>query len=142
MRADGTWNAHSVNEVTGELEYNIAKDERFEFFVKGETSNPKYAEQKALFIATAKQFMRENAKNVDGTLYKMDLNNPSLPRAYTNQQAEAYKALSDNIYGFYSSEKKSLMHSTILGSMWLQMRTYFSGKKNQYIGHGGVKLQG
>ena len=142
MRADGTWKAHSVNEVTGELEYNIAKDERFEFFVKGETSNPKYAEQKALFIATAKQFMRENAKNVDGTLYKMDLNNPSLPRAYTNQQAEAYKALSDNIYGFYSSEKKSLMHSTILGSMWLQMRTYFSGKKNQYIGHGGVKLQG
>jgi hypothetical protein len=44
MRADGTWKAHSINKVTGELEYNIAEDARFSAFVKGETSNPKYAE--------------------------------------------------------------------------------------------------
>lgn len=44
MRADGTWEAHSINKETGELEYDIKKDKRFEYFIKGETSNPKYAE--------------------------------------------------------------------------------------------------
>lgn len=29
--------------------------------------------------------MRENARNIDGTKYVLDLNKPNLPRAYTNQ---------------------------------------------------------
>ena len=52
------------------------------------------------------------------------------------------KSLGDNIYGYYSHEKKSLIMSTAIGSLWLQFRTYWSGKKNQYLAHGGVKLQG
>lgn len=32
--------------------------------------------------------------------------------------------------------------STTLGSMWLQFKTYWSGKKNQYLQSGGVRLRG
>jgi len=37
--------------------------------------------------------------------------------------------LCDLIYGYYSHEKKSLIHATFLGSLYMQMRTYWSGKK-------------
>lgn len=65
-----------------------------------------------------------------------------LPRAYTNKQAESMKSLGDDIYGYYSHEKKSLIMSTTIGSLWLQFKTYWSGKKNQYLQSGGVRLRG
>jgi len=52
------------------------------------------------------------------------------------------KSLADDIYGYYSHEKKSLIMSTAIGSLWLQFKTYWSGKKNQYLGASGVKLRG
>ena len=33
----------------------------------------------------------------------------ALPRAYTTQQSESMKSLSDMIYGYYSHEKKALI---------------------------------
>jgi hypothetical protein len=33
-----------------QLTYDVKKDKRFEIYFKGETSNPKYAEQRALFL--------------------------------------------------------------------------------------------
>jgi hypothetical protein len=59
------------------------------------------------------------------------MSNPMpLPRAYTNKHAESIKSLSDDIYGYYSHEKKSLIMATTVGSLWLQFKTYWSGKKN------------
>ena len=52
------------------------------------------------------------------------------------------KSLSDDIYGYYTHEKKSLIMSTALGSLWLQFKTFWSGKKNQYLGSAGIKLKG
>jgi hypothetical protein len=42
------------------------------------------------------------------------------------------KALSDRIYGYYAHEKKSMIHSSLVGAMLMQMNTYWSAKKNQY----------
>jgi hypothetical protein len=50
------------------------------------------------------------------------------------------KALSDLTYGYYSHEKKSLVQSTSIGAMFLQMATYWSSKKNQYLAPGGVRM--
>jgi hypothetical protein len=52
------------------------------------------------------------------------------------------KALGDMIYGYYSHEKKSLWQSTTIGSMVMQMQTYWSSKKNQYMAPGGIKYMG
>lgn len=140
MRADGSWQAHKV--VDGKLVYNWKEDARFSDFANGKTSSPKYNEQRALWYAMAQQFVNEHAKNPDGTDFILNPNKPSLPRAYTNLQAESYKSLADDIYGYYSHDKKSLMHSTLLGNMFLQFKTFWTGKKNQYFGKGGVKLRG
>lgn len=140
MRADGTWNAHSIKD--GILYYDIKKDKRFSAFVNGDIHNPDYNKQKVLFYSVAKQFELEHAKNADGSDYKLDMSKPNLPRAYTNQQAESYKSLSDDIYGYYSHEKKSLINSTLLGSIFMQFKTFWTGKKNQYLSKGGVKLRG
>ena len=65
-----------------------------------------------------------------------------MPRAYSNKEATAMKAIADNIYGYYNSETKSMMGSLLLGGLFTQMKTYWSAKKNQYLAPGGVKLMG
>jgi hypothetical protein len=73
----------------------------------------------------------------------LDLNNPApLPLPYTNQEMESIKSICDLVYGYYTHEKKSMVHNLMLGSLFMQMRTYWSGKKNQYLAPGGVKLLG
>ena len=34
------------------------------------------------------------------------------------------------------------MMSTFVGAMWMQFKTYWSGKKNQYLAPGGIKMRG
>lgn len=131
MHKDGSIGAHKV--VNGKLVYDWTEDERFKAFAHNDKSNlEKYNQQKSLFITMAQQFEQEGVKNSDGTPYVMDLNNPSLPRAYTNRQSESMKALSDRIYGYYSHEKKSMIHFSTVGGLFMQMNTYWSAKKNQY----------
>ena len=145
MMGDGCLDAHSIKD--GELVYDWKKDKRFEAFANGRTSDPKYNQQKALYYTIAQQFVTEHAKvkNTEGKVvdFELNMNKPmALPRAYTSKQAESMKSLGDDIYGYYSHEKKSLIMSTTLGSLWLQFKTYWSGKKNQYLQSGGVRLRG
>lgn len=131
MHKDGCIDAHKI--VDGKLVYDWTKDKRFDAFAKGDKSNiEKYNKQKSLFITMARQLELEGAKNADGTLYQMDLNKPNLPKAYTNRDSESMKALSDRIYGYYAHEKKAMIHSTLIGSLFMQMNTFWSAKKNQY----------
>lgn len=143
MMGDGCLDAHHVDSE-GRLIYDWKLDKRFKAFATNDKSNiAEYNKAKSLYYAVAKQFVNEHARNADGTLFELNMNKPiALPRAYTNKQAESMKSLGDNIYGYYSHEKKSLIMSTALGSLWLQFKTYWSGKKNQYLQAGGVKLQG
>lgn len=148
MMGDGCLDAHHIDS-DGRLVYNWEKDQRFDKFAEAvkngniNSTNPEIVKQRALYYAVARQFVSEHARDANGDLFVLDMKNPRpLPRAYTNKQAESMKSLGDNIYGYYSHEKKSLIMSTCIGSLWLQFRTYWSGKKNQYLAHGGVKLQG
>ena len=142
MMGDGCLGAHRLNE-NGELIYDWKLDKRFEAFANKKINDPKYNEQKARYYAIAKQFVIEHAKDANGNDFVLNMNEPmALPRAYTNKEAESMKSLGDDIYGYYSHEKKSMIMSTMIGSMWLQFKTYWSGKKNQYLAPGGVRLKG
>lgn len=137
MRGDGTWDAHTVKD--GKLVYDWKLDKRFDAYANGKTSDPKYKAQQGLYYAMAQQFVKEHTKNADGTEFQIG---QPLPRAYTTEQSESYKSLSDMIYGYYSHEKKSMIHSTGLGALFMQFHTYWSGKKNQYLAPGGIKTMG
>lgn len=143
MINEGAYEAHSIK-PNGTIEYDCAKDKRYKAFFDDDRSNPQeYEKAKMLYIANARQFEKENAMNPDGTKFKLDLSKKTkLPRAYTNLEAESMKSLSDTIYGYYSHEKKSMIQSTLWGSLFMQFKTFWSGKKNQYLAHGSVKLEG
>ena len=137
MKADGIWDALEVKD--GQLVYNFKKDKRFNTL---KTENGKLVgnqDQLALYYTVAQQFVKEGVSNPDGSKFEVG---QALPYAWTNQEAESIKSLCDLIYGYYSHEKKSLIHATFLGSLYMQMKTYWSGKKNQYLAPGGVRIQG
>jgi hypothetical protein len=78
--------------------------------------------------------VNEGAKNLDGTLFELNISNPKpLPRAYTVQESESRKDVADGLFGYYDHTKKALFFGTYLGSLIGQMRTYWSAKKNQYL---------
>lgn len=143
MINEGSYEAHKINSK-GVLEYNCALDKRYKAFFDDDRSNPaEYEKAKMLYIAAARQFEKENALNPDGSKFKFDLSEKTkLPRAYTNLESESMKSLGDTLYGYYSHEKKSMIQSTLWGSLFMQFKTFWSGKKNQYLAHGGVKLEG
>lgn len=142
MKHDGTWEAYSVNN-NNELVYNWKNDKRFNLLAEkgldSDSTDIEYRKQKGLYYAIAEQLEREHAMNKDGSKFRIG---QPLPKPYTNQQIESFKSLSDNIYGYYSHEKKAMIQSLTIGSLWMQMRGYWSGKKNQYLGSQGIKLQG
>lgn len=142
MVHDGCFDAVSIKD--GKLVYDWKKDSRFSAFANNDKSNmKKYNQQKVLYYQVALQFVKENTKNSDGSTFVLNMESPmALPRVYTNLEAESLKSLADDIYGYYSHEKKSLIQSTAFGCMWLQFKTYWSGKKNQYLQSGGVRLRG
>lgn len=137
MKAQGVWDALDV--VDGRLVYNYKKDKRFEAYANDRKDDPKYDEQRALYLAIAQQFVEEGTSNPDGTLFQIG---QDLPAAYTSKEMESMKSLCDLTYGYYTNENKSMIHSTFLGGLWMQMKTYWSGKKNQYLNSGGVRLLG
>lgn len=137
MKADGCFDAHIQKD--GQWIYDWTKDKRFDEFARargdiGKAKDiEKFKKQRSEYIAVARQLVEEGAYNFDGTLFEFDLNNPKpLPKAYTNKQSESMKALADRIYGYYSHEKKSMIHSMWAGALIMQMNTFWSAKKNQY----------
>lgn len=137
MRRDGSFKAHSM--IDGKLTYDWTQDERFKIYAQGKKTHPDYNKQKALYLAMAQEFILEGARNPDGTLFTIENDDkPSpLPRAYTTKQSESMKAIADKIYGYYTHEKKSMIQSFTIGALFMQMHTYWSAKKNQYLaGHG------
>lgn len=137
MRGDGCWDAYSAKD--GKLIYDWKLDKRFEAYANGKKSDPEYKKQEGLYYAMAQQLVKEHTKNDNGSLFQIG---QPLPKAYTTEQSENYKSLSDMIYGYYSHEKKSMIHSTGLGALFMQFHTYWSGKKNQYLAPGGIKTMG
>ena len=143
MKADGCYEAHSLND-DGTLKYECKKDKRYAALWTHPKGSKEYNAALSKYIPAAQQFVKEGAKNSDGSLFEFDANNPKeLPRAYTVQEAESRKDVADSLYGYYDHTKKALFFGEYLGSLLGQMRTYWSAKKNQYLGvKGGNTIKG
>lgn len=137
MREDGSLEAHEKKD--GRLVYNYKKDKRYAAMFNSSKGSKEYNEAYARYLAAAKQFKEEGVTKDDGTDFEIG---DALPRAYTNKEATAMKAIADNMYGYYNQETKSMMGSMLLGGLFTQMKTYWSAKKNQYLAPGGVKQMG
>lgn len=142
MIKDGTWDAYE--KVGNRLVYDFKKDKRFSKLTDpNATKDAEYYKQLGEYTAIAKRMVVEGARNENGELFQyVEGEIVPLPKAYSNQQSEAYKNIADDVYGYYSHEKKALIHAMLVGKLFMQFKTYFSGKKNQYFLPGGVRLRG
>jgi hypothetical protein len=63
--------------------------------------------------------MDEGVKDENGNLFKIGSESEpvALPKAYSNKESEARKAVGDNIYGYFDHTKKTLFAGTLAGSM-------------------------
>lgn len=147
MMADGSLDAHSIDE-NGHLKYNWKKDKRFAAYANDPTGRngktDEWKAAKAMYYTVAKQLIQEGVKDENGKPFALGSESEpvALPKAYSNKESEARKAVGDNIYGYFDHTKKTLLAGTLAGSMILQMRTYWSAKKNKYLGKSGIKAQG
>lgn len=95
-------------------------------------SNPvEYQKQKQLY----EQYLAEWKK----TYPEMDWSQtsdrpfPSFPDAYPPSEKAALREMSDELYGAFDGEDKSLLCATFLGSAFMQYKTWLSAKINQWM---------
>lgn len=134
MMDDGCWNAISANE-SDELVYDWKKDKRFEIYAKGETSNPKYLEQKTLYLKNLEEWNAQGYRKPDGTTLR---EGDDLPQPYTNREGQSIKNYADILYGHYDDESRSLMNDMFIGSFFMQYKTFVTAKLEQWTMKGGI----
>lgn len=139
MMGDGCWEAHSLDE-NGVLKYDWTKDKRFDVYAKSLKdpslqSDPKYFEQRALYMFHIEELNRLGFKKEDGTVYK---EGDALERAYLPRENQAIKNYADILYGHYDQETKSLVSDMFLGSLFLQYKTYTTSRAEQWAISKGV----
>jgi len=131
MKKDGCFEAHSMQ--NGIMVYDFKKDKRFAAFVAGDKAHPEYANQRALYQAMREDFIKEGTEIADGG---------PLPMAYNNKQRNSLKAFADSIHGHYDHSTKVQATYTVLGTMFLQFKTWLIAKKNQYMSSRVITQQG
>ena len=129
MMGDGCWEAHSLND-DGELVYYFKKDKRFEAYTKGDTSDPKYIEQKTLYLKNLEEWNAQGYTKPDGTYLK---EGDDLPHAYTNREGQSIKNYADLLYGHYDDESRGLLNDMFLGSFFMQFKTFMTAKMEQWF---------
>jgi len=80
-------------------------------------------------------FNKEGVRNPDGSLLK---EGDALPQAYTSKEAQSIKNYADILYGHYDDESRSLICDSLIGSVFLQYKTFLTAKLEQWTMTGGV----
>lgn len=136
MIEDGCFDAHSVDK-DGNLVYDIKKDKRFDKLVRlglnSSSTDSEYLKQKSLYRAMVNQFIKEGYKKSDGSQLNPFDENLYLPRAYTNKETLALKEVSDQAYGFYDHEARSLNDHKFFGLVFKQFMAFWTGKTTLWL---------
>lgn len=127
---DGTWDAFSINEKTGEIKYDWKKDKRFKAYAENSSNKAEYEKAKEAYYNAIMDYNKENDTHItpkDG-----------LPTAYTNSQIEQIRELSNNIYGSYDKAMKSAYERTAGGIIFGSFTTWMNGMWNNYARVPGI----
>ena len=111
------------------------KDKRFEAYVNNKTDDPKYLEQKTLYLNYLREYNRIGFTKEDGSEFQ---EGDDLPMAYPPREQQTFKNFSDLLYGHYDDESKALLNDTFIGSFFLQYKTFVTAKLEQWTLEPGV----
>lgn len=139
MKADGTFDAHSIGE-NGELVYDISKDKRVAEYWNNRhhpKNTSEYLRAKEYYILKMQQFEREGYRNPDGSaLSYSDAKQDPFPRAYTTQEEESAKEQIGLVYGYYSHQERSTMQKGLWWTMYTNFMTYLPSQVRKYLATG------
>jgi hypothetical protein len=117
----GCYDAYTVNEDTGVLQYDWKKDGRFDLIAKNDKSNmTAYLEQRALYSVMMQDLVEQGYEYFDPKLgITRDLvwdpnnfdaaDNDELPEGFTNMQIKAIKEESDRAFGYMDHDTTSMI---------------------------------
>lgn len=121
MLHDGSFYACTYE---GGFKYDMAKDERFKVYMSGNTNDPKYNEQKGLYLTMLAEFNEAGYGLKEGD---------ALPEPYTPNEIVNLKTFADRLYGYYDHDSRIQLEKHALGSIFLQFCTYLTGSKTQWF---------
>ena len=120
MIKDGSYDAHSFNKETGELSYDITKDERF--YKNGDWINE---DAKIIFADLHKSMLNDGLIKNDKTLVGYDFRDANT----------RFKWYADKfIIGSMDEYQKALMGQTAIGALAMQFRNYLPDKLFNLLG--------
>lgn len=126
---DGTWQAFSLKD--GLLHYNWKLDKRFSVYAdQSKKGTPEWLKQRAAYYNAIRQY---NQENPESTLKFSD----DLPAAYSNQEMQQLRQLSNSIYGSYDKSLRSKYEAFALGSQFTMYSTWMNGIVANYFSKPG-----
>lgn len=124
LKTIGAFDAYSLDETTGRIQYDMKKDQRFQTWLKykdNEDNIPdletrrKYNQEKQLYQEELDSWNTIGYNLKYGSL---------LPQALSPRSTLNVKEYADEQYGNYDNETQSLIQKQTLGSLFFQYKTY------------------
>lgn len=127
---DGTWDAISINEKTGEIKYDWKKDKRFKAYAENSSNRQEYEKAKEAYYNAIQQYNDENDTHItpkDG-----------LRMPYTYREIQSIRELANNIYGSYDKAMRSGYEKLGVGIFFGSFTTWMNGIYNNYFREKGI----
>ena len=122
---DGCWDAFDLED--NKLVYNWKKDKRYSIYADPSKKGTKeYEEQRIAYYNAVRQYNREHPENT------IDFSD-DLPAAYSNDQIQQMRQLSNSIYGAYDKSMRAKYENTALGLSFAMFSTWMNGMVSNYI---------
>ena len=122
---DGCWGAFDLKD--NKLVYDWRKDKRYSVYAdKSKEGTEEYQRQKIAYYNAIRQY---NANHPDNTIGYTD----DLPEAYSNEQIQQMRQLSNSIYGAYDKSMRAKYEHTALGLTFAMFSTWMNGTIANYL---------
>lgn len=122
---DGCWEAFDLKD--NKLIYDWRKDKRYSIYAdKSKEGTEEYQRQKIAYYNAIRQY---NANHPDNTIEYTD----DLPEAYSNEQIQQMRQLSNSIYGAYDKSMRAKYEHTALGITFAMFSTWMNGTIANYL---------
>ena len=122
---DGCWEAFDLKD--NKLVYDWRKDKRYSIYAdKSKEGTEEYQRQKIAYYNAIRQY---NANHPDNTIEYTD----DLPEAYSNEQIQQMRQVSNSIYGAYDKSMRAKYEHTALGLTFAMFSTWMNGAIANYF---------
>lgn len=122
---DGCWDAFDLDQ--GKLVYNWRKDKRYSVYAdKSKKGTKEYEEQRISYYNAIRSYNQEHPESTIGF-------DDDLPTAYSNNQIQQMRQLSNSIYGAYDRSMRAKYENTALGLTFAMFSTWMNGMVSNYL---------